>query len=512
MIGAGVMLMDVVTHAAQDSEAHRLTDLRTGYRLPGAGVPGCRGPGCRGAGVPAGCQGAGVPGCRQRSGCRLPGCRLMLPAGGAGAGRGGAGRAKMWWMRRMLEPVDDAIPALARSGLLALTGQPDEAPVLPPLGVPAYLAGLAREIKVRTRSRWRPIRVSWEAAISGRAAMLGWHRQGQISANGSCRLLRTADGWVAVNLPRPDDIELVPALIGKAVTDPWIDLAAAAALARSGDLVSRARLLGMAVSPIGSSGRAPLPWTATPRWPRAPRRTRSTWRVVDLSSLWAGPIVGRILAEAGAEVVKVESSSRPDAARDEPAFYQWLHAAGEVSVQFDFRSPEGRAQVAALLDEADVVIEASRPRALEQLSLGPDDRPGRPGRVWLSITGHGRSEPGRDWAAFGDDAAVAGGLVGRDDNGTPVFCGDAIADPISGLAGAVAVLRALDEGGGQLIDLAMSRAAAIAASYPPGPAGQRPGGWAVEAAGPGRWQVRAGELTEAVRDGPPGLEWVGPAG
>ena len=51
-------------------------------------------------------------------------------------------------------------------------------------------------------------------------------------------------------------------------------------------------------------------------------------RVVDLSSLWAGPIVGRILAEAGAQVTKVESSGRRDAARDNPAFYRWVHAPG----------------------------------------------------------------------------------------------------------------------------------------------------------------------------------------
>ena len=57
-----------------------------------------------------------------------------------------------------------------------------------------------------------------------------------------------------------------------------------------------------------------------------------------------------------------------------------------------------------------MVIEASRPRALAQLGLAPEMIPHRDGQVWLSITGYGRAAPER--AAFGDDAAVAGGLVG----------------------------------------------------------------------------------------------------
>jgi crotonobetainyl-CoA:carnitine CoA-transferase CaiB-like acyl-CoA transferase len=84
----------------------------------------------------------------------------------------------------------------------------------------------------------------------------------------------------------------------------------------------------------------------------------------------------------------------------------------------------------------------------------------RPGRVWLSLTGYGREKPGADWIAFGDDAAVAGGLTGRDDAGDPVFCADAVADPVTGLIGAAAVLRSLAGGGGHLIDLALAGAAA----------------------------------------------------
>ena len=136
--------------------------------------------------------------------------------------------------------------------------------------------------------------------------------------------------------------------------------------------------------------------------------------VVDLSSMWAGPLCARLLGLAGADVIKVETASRPDGGRaGERRFFDWLHA-GHRSVVLDFRSEAGRRALAALLAAADVVIEASRPRALAQLGLAPEMIRHRAGQVWLSITGYGRGDGDGAWAervAFGDDAAVAGGLV-----------------------------------------------------------------------------------------------------
>ena len=83
-------------------------------------------------------------------------------------------------------------------------------------------------------------------------------------------------------------------------------------------------------------------------------------------------------------------------------------------------------------------------------------------RVWLSITGHGRSEPQRHWVGFGDDAAVAGGLVAWS-RGEPCFLGDAIADPLTGIAGATAVIDALQQGGRWLIDCNLAGVAAFVA-------------------------------------------------
>jgi crotonobetainyl-CoA:carnitine CoA-transferase CaiB-like acyl-CoA transferase len=237
--------------------------------------------------------------------------------------------------------------------------------------------------------------------------------------------------------------------------------------------------------------------------------------VVDLSSMWAGPLCARLLGLAGADVIKVESASRPDGGRaGERRFFDWLHA-GHRSVVLDFRAEAGRRALAALLAAADVVIEASRPRALAQLGLAPEMIPHRDGQVWLSITGYGRGDGDGDvaWAervAFGDDAAVAGGLVGWAGDGwpgdgwpgdewadggggvgggavgEPVFCADAIADPLTGLCGALAVARSVAGGGGELIDLAMRDVAAAfagAAAVDHGPhsvaAGSAGGGGAV---------------------------------
>ncbi|MCM3885682.1 CoA transferase, partial [Frankia sp. R82] len=196
--------------------------------------------------------------------------------------------------------------------------------------------------------------------------------------------------------------------------------------------------------------------------------------VVDLSAMWAGPLCAHLLGRMGLRVIKVESVRRLDGARrGSAAFYDWLHA-GHESVVLDFATPDGRAMLRRLLEQADVVIESSRPRALAQLGVDADALvAARPGRVWVSITGYGRTGAetgdGPDPVAFGDDAAVAGGLVGWQHRGrgadpTPVFCADAIADPLTGLFAAVAVAASLRAGGGQLLDVAMRDVAAWVAA------------------------------------------------
>lgn len=388
----------------------------------------------------------------------------------------------------------------ARSGVMALCGHRHGPPLVPPLPVPSKLSALTREIERRTDARGARVRVNWEAALAGRAALLGLTRRGAMSPNGTCRFLKTEDGEIALNLARASDLELVPALTGitDPRADPWKVVEAAAAGASSKEFVTSARLLGMAASVPGESAGAE-PWRLTTRGTsKAPEPDRPL-TVVDLSSLWAGPLAARILGEAGARVTKVEDPSRPDGARQTPEFYSWLHPARERTAEVDFQSAQGRRALLELLESADVVIEASRPRALEHLGLSPEQTGGPDGQVWLSITAYGRTGDARNWTGFGDDTAASAGLLCRDGAGDVMFSGDAMADPLTGIAAALAVFRSLDEGGGQLIDISLSGSAAWFAS------GDEDAAKPVATPSRDGWVLAHGGKTERVEERPSDL-------
>ena len=443
--------------------------------------------------------------------------------------------------------LDCAVLDWAASGAMALTGLPDGPPAATPAAALVLLRAVTSQLARLTRETGHEVRADAAELISGRAALAGFTRGGLVSAGGSCLLLRAADGWCAVNLSRPDDLAAVPAVIGALGLDPdgldpdGLDgpalagadgassveaarpaLAAAARVRPAADVAAAGQLLGVpaAALPAGALPPGDLPpgdlpsgdlgpgdlspgnlgagaldtggrlWRTTRIAPPLPGARLAGAVVADLSSMWAGPLCARLLGLAGADVIKVESPGRPDGARSgNHEFFDWLHA-GHRSLAVDFGSREGRAALAALLARADVVIEASRPRALAALGLAPGQLPHRDGQVWLSISGYGLQAP--DLVAFGDDAAVAGGLVGWA-NGlgeratalagraaglpgpaagadrVPVFCADAIADPLAGACGALAVARSRAAGGGERIDLSMRDvAAAFAATAVPG--------------------------------------------
>ncbi|RAV18428.1 CoA transferase [Mycolicibacterium sp. GF69] len=301
--------------------------------------------------------------------------------------------------------------------------------------------------------------VSVDAAelIGGRAALLSSSPRGRVSAGGATRLLRSRDGWCALTLARPDDIAAVPALLGAdRVDEPWPALQDWVAGNDGADVAERARLLGLPVAALGETPAEPP--RVFPFGAGTATRGPAGLLVADLSAMWAGPLCGQLLARAGATVVKVESAARPDGARrGSQPFFNWMNA-GKLSYEADFDEPAG---LRALLAAADVVIESSRPAALLRRELAPTHLPPRDGRVWLRVTGHGTDGDRANWVAFGDDAAVSGGLV----CGTPAdpeFCGDAIADPLTGLEAALAVVQSLRSGGGELIEMSM---AAVAATY-----------------------------------------------
>lgn len=290
------------------------------------------------------------------------------------------------------------------------------------------------------------MRWEWPAVLQQR----GLTSQGRTTAGGAGQLLPTADGWIAVQLPRPDDVDLVPAWLALAgVEGPT--MADAVARADGAALADAAGLVGLAVGVLGE--RRPDPTGGVRVLGRRPRTVPRPTRVVDLSALWAGPLCGAILAAAGCEVTKVESVDRPDGAGlGDPALYAALNGAKSL------RTVDLRTELAAAVRGADVVIDASRQRAFAALDLvaedlvAGDDGPA----VWVSITGHGRAS---NRIAFGDDAAVAGGLVDHDADG-PTFRGDALADPLSGLAAAATALELLAKGDGGLVEVAMAGVAA----------------------------------------------------
>jgi crotonobetainyl-CoA:carnitine CoA-transferase CaiB-like acyl-CoA transferase len=269
--------------------------------------------------------------------------------------------------------------------------------------------------------------------------------------------VRAADEeFVAVALVRPDDFALLPAWLRVREQAGWDAVVEAVARVPACEVVARGAELGLAVARRGEVRDTNAVVTSTigdaPPLARPPV-------VVDLSSLWAGPLATRLLRDAGARVIKVESIARPDGARDgDPRFFDLMHA-GKESVGLDFRSAEGVAQLGALLRAADVVVEASRPRALAQLGIDATAWVRDGPRVWCSITGYGRAS---NRVAFGDDAAVAGGLV-SDDAGGPCFVVDAIADPLGGMVAAAAVLDALHGSTRVVLDVALARVAASVA-------------------------------------------------
>ncbi|HVM68111.1 MAG TPA: CoA transferase [Acidimicrobiales bacterium] len=194
-------------------------------------------------------------------------------------------------------------------------------------------------------------------------------------------------------------------------------------------------------------------------------------RVVELASFVAAPAAGALLADLGAEVIKVEvpwgeiyRHSFPRYAGFDSDFALAPHFhmdnRGKRSVALDLRSADGRRDLARLLRIADVVVSSSRPRAFEALGVDVGAVLTASPTVWVAITAHGWDGPGRDRVGFGDDAAVAGGLVAPG----PRFASDAIADPLTGVLAAHAARAALTRGGSWLIDAPLARAAAYAQS------------------------------------------------
>jgi alpha-methylacyl-CoA racemase len=218
-------------------------------------------------------------------------------------------------------------------------------------------------------------------------------------------------------------------------------------------------------------------------------------RVLDLSRLLPGGFCSLLLADFGAEVLKVEDTGMGDYIRWSPPYYEGAHESAKSalflslnrnkrSIRLDLKHERGREALMALVRDHDVVLESFRPGVLERLGVGYERmREENPGIVYCAISGYGQDGPKRD--ASGHDMNYLGliGLLGLtgERGGEPVQAAGQIADLGGGALmaafGILAALRERDGGGehpgsglGQLVDVSMadgalSWLAMVAASY-----------------------------------------------
>jgi crotonobetainyl-CoA:carnitine CoA-transferase CaiB-like acyl-CoA transferase len=358
----------------------------------------------------------------------------------------------------------DTHPALmwARSGLMHLTGRSRDLPQVMPAFLPACAEGTIAALENISGKRLAAI-TDPPALLGERAALENLARNGGSTAGGGGRFLRAADGWVIFNLPRADDWSLVAAVFTQDGPADWDALAAACAAGGVAELVRRAREVGIAAAPCRTPRGMVPPWfeRIAEAPPAAPPSRRP--RVIDLSSLWAGPLSASMLGMLDADVIKVESATRRDGMdQGSPALFRLLNADKEILV-LDLADASGCDRLRGLMADADIVIESARPRGLRQMGIEAERiLLDRPGMVWLSITAYGRGEPEGNWIGFGDDTAVAAGysaLLPHDTDG-PILCADAIADPLAGLHAALAAWDAWITGRGGLISVSLHGVAA----------------------------------------------------
>lgn len=191
-------------------------------------------------------------------------------------------------------------------------------------------------------------------------------------------------------------------------------------------------------------------------------------KVVELGQLIAGPFAGQVLADFGADVVKVEIPEVGDPMRswgvcvDGKSLSWSVIARGKRFVTADLKSAEGLSTVRALLAEADMLIENFRPGTLERLGLGWDDlHAANPGLVMVRVSGYGQSGPYASRAGYGSIGEAMGGLryLTGDPDRPPSRIGVSIGDELAGLHAVIGGLLALiareSTGTGQVVDVSI---------------------------------------------------------
>jgi len=203
-------------------------------------------------------------------------------------------------------------------------------------------------------------------------------------------------------------------------------------------------------------------------------------RVLDLSRLLPGGFCSLLLADLGADVLKVEDTGMGDYVRWSPPYHEGVEQSSKGalflalnrnkrSIRLNLKSEQGREVLLRLARDADVLLESFRPGVLERLGVGYERlREQSPGLVWCAITGYGQDGPARDRSGHDINYLGLGGLLGLtgEADGPPVQSAGQVADigggALMAVAGILAALRERDgspsrpgSGEGQLVDVSM---------------------------------------------------------
>ena len=192
-------------------------------------------------------------------------------------------------------------------------------------------------------------------------------------------------------------------------------------------------------------------------------------RVIEIGTLIAAPFAARMLAEFGAEVIKIEAPDNGDPLRkwrklhEGTSLWWYLQSRNKKSICVNLKSPDGVDIVRKLAADADIVIENLRPGALEKLGLGWDVlHELNPKLTMVRISGYGQTGPYRDRPGFGAIGEAMGGIryTTGELNAAPARAGVSLGDSLASLHGVIGALMSLlrvktGQGEGQVVDVSL---------------------------------------------------------
>ena len=193
-------------------------------------------------------------------------------------------------------------------------------------------------------------------------------------------------------------------------------------------------------------------------------------KVIEIGTLIAAPFAARLMAEFGAEVIKIEAMGQGDPLRkwrklhEGTSLWWYLQSRNKKSLALDLKSPEGLDLIKQLLGDADVLIENLRPGGLEKLGLGWDVLHAlNPKLTLVRISGYGQTGPYRDRPCFGAIGEAMGGIrytTGNPDS-PPARVGVSLGDSLASLHGVIGALMSLlrvktGQGDGQIVDVSLA--------------------------------------------------------